>query len=50
MPIKGAKKIVYMYDNVLCNSKTAKHILDIRGTSLFECPSDSIDLNPIQGV
>ena len=45
------KELVYMQGNVLCiNSKTAKHILDIRGTSMFECPGDSMDLNPVQQV
>ena len=40
-----------MQGNVLCiSSKTAKHIFDIRGTSVFECPSDSLDLNPMQEV
>ena len=49
MPIKDAEKIVYMQCNVLCiNSKTAKHIFDIRGASVFECPSDSLNLNPIK--
>ena len=40
-----------MQDNFLCsNSKTAKHIPDIRGTFVFEFPGDSLDLNPIQQV
>ena len=51
MPIKNAKRIssLYMQGNVLCmHFKTAKHILDIRGTSVFECPGNSLYLNPIQ--
>ena len=48
MPIKDAKKIVFMQGNVLCiNPKSAKHIIDIRGMSAFECPGDSFDLKPI---
>ena len=48
MPIKDAKNIV-MQGNVLCiYPKSAKHIIDIRGISVFECPCDSIDLNPIE--
>ena len=45
MPIKDAKIIsIYMQDNVIfINSKTAKHILDISGKSVFECPDDSFD-------
>ena len=51
MPIKDAKRISIMQDNVLCiSSKFAKHIPDIRGTPVFECPGDSIDFNPIQDV
>ena len=43
------KKIVFTQDSILCiNSETAKHTFDIRETSMFECPSDSLDLNPIQ--
>ena len=34
---------------VLCiNPKSAKHIIDIRGMFVFECPGDSLDLKPIQ--
>ena len=40
-----------MQGNVLCiSSKAAKHIFDIRETSVFECPGDYLDLNPIQEV
>ena len=48
MPIKDAK-ILFMQGNILCiYPKSAKHIIDIRGMSVFECPGDSIDLKPIQ--
>ena len=48
MPIKGAK-IVFMQGNVFCiYPKSAKHITDIRGMSVFECSGDSLDLKPIQ--
>ena len=41
------KEFVFMQDNVLCNnSKSAIHIHDIRRTPVFECPGDSLDLNP----
>ena len=41
MPIKDAKKIVFIQGNVLCiYPKSAKHIIDIRGMSVFECPGD----------
>ena len=53
MEINNAnKECEYMQlGNVLCiNSKTAKHILGIRGMSAFECPGESLDLNPIQQV
>ena len=34
-----------MQGNVLCiYPKSAKHIIDIRGMSVFECPGDSLDL------
>ena len=49
MPIKDAKT-VFMQGNVLCiYPKSAKHIIDIRGMSVSECPGDSFDLKPIQG-
>ena len=39
------KESVFLQGNVLCNySKSAKHILDIRITSVFECPGDSFQL------
>ena len=42
MPIKDAK-IVCMRGNVTCiYCKSAKHIIDIRGMSAFECPGDSL--------
>ena len=42
-------KIVFMQGNALCSyPKSAKHIIDITGMSVFECPDDSLDLNPIQ--
>ena len=45
------KELLYMQGIVLCiYFKTAKHILDIRGTSVFEDPSHSIELNPKQEV
>ena len=45
------KESVCLQGNVLCNnSKSAKHILGIRITSVFECPGDSLDFNPIQEV
>ena len=28
--------------------KSAEHIIDIRGMSVFECPCDSLDLKPEQ--
>ena len=38
-----------MHDNVLCiYPKSAKHIIDIRGISVFECPGGSRDFKPIQ--
>ena len=38
-----------MQGNVLCiYPKYAKHIIDIRGMSVFEYPGDSLDLKPIQ--
>ena len=41
------KELVFMQGNVHCiNPKSAKHILDSRETSVFECPDDSLDLNP----
>ena len=40
-----------MQGNVLSiNQKSAKHFLVIRGTPVFECPNDFLDLNPIQEV
>ena len=51
MSINDAKKIVdlFMQGSVLCiYPKSAKHIIDIRGMSVFECPDDSLDLKPIQ--
>ena len=48
MQIKGAK-IVFMQGNALCiYPKSAKHIIGIRGMSVFECRDDSLDLRPIQ--
>ena len=49
MPIKNAYFLckamsfvfIYLY-------KSAKHIIDIRGMSVFECPGDFLDLKPIQ--
>ena len=39
----------FMRDNVLCNnSKSAKHILEIRRASVFECPGDSLDLKTLK--
>ena len=37
-------------DAYLCKArhKSAKHITDIRGMPVFECPGDSLDLKPIQ--
>ena len=44
-------ELVYTQGNFLfINSKTAKHFLDIRGTSAFECSGDFLDLNPLQEV
>ena len=38
-----------MQGNFHCiNPESAKHIIDISSMSAFECPSDSLDLNPIQ--
>ena len=50
MSIKDAKRSIYnLQGNVLCiYPKSAKHIIDIRGTSVFECPDDSLDLKSIQ--
>ena len=45
--IKDAKNI-FMQGNVCIYSKSAKHILVIRGVSVFECHGDSLDLKPIQ--
>ena len=43
------QKIVFMQGNVFCiYPKSAKHITDIRGMSVFECSGDSLDLKPIQ--
>ena len=43
------RKKVFTQGNVLCtNPKSAKHIIDIRGMSVFECPGDSFCLNPVQ--
>ena len=43
------KECVFMLGNVLSfYPKSAKHIIDIRGMSVFECPGDSLDLKPIQ--
>ena len=51
---KDAKRISTscMQGSVICiHSKTAKHIFfDIRETSVFECPSDFLGLQPIQEV
>ena len=48
MPIKDAK-IVFMQGNMLCiYPKSAKHIIDIRGMSVFEWHGDYHDLKPIQ--
>ena len=48
MPIKDAKT-VFMQGNILCiYPKLAKHIIDIRGMSVFECPGYSLDVKPIQ--
>ena len=45
------KELLFTQGNVLCiNPKSAKHILVIRGMPFFECPGDSLDLNPIQEV
>ena len=42
-------KIVFMQVNVLCiYPKSAKHIIDIRRMSVFECPGDSLNLKSIQ--
>ena len=42
-------KISFMQSNVLCfYPKSAKHNIDIREMSVFECPGDSLDLKPIQ--
>ena len=53
MPVKGAQRITVharQFSFFFFYSKTAKNILDIRGTSVFECHGDSLDLNPIQQV
>ena len=40
-----------MQGNVLCiYPKFEKHILDIRGMSVFECPCDSLDLNKLKPI
>ena len=40
-----------MQGGVICiYSKTAKYIFDIRETSVFECPCDSLGLQYIQEV
>ena len=39
------KEIAFMQGNFLCiYPKSAKHFLDIRRTSVFDCPGDSLDL------
>ena len=44
IPIKMRKELVYIQSNVRCiGFKTAKHIFYFTGTSVFECPSDSLD-------
>ena len=50
MTIKDAKNgINFMQGNVLCiYPKSAKHIVDIREMSIYECPGESLDLKPIQ--
>ena len=49
MPIKDAKRIVFMQGSVLCIYHiSAKHIIGIRRMSVFECPGDSFDLKAIQ--
>ena len=38
-----------MQDTVLCvEPEYAKHIIDIKGISVFKCPGDSLDFNPVQ--
>ena len=47
MPVKDAKKIGIYASQCFCiNLKSVKHILDIKVTSVFKCPSDSRNLNP----
>ena len=49
MPIQDSKTLVSIQGYVLCiNPKSLKHIIDIRGMSVFECPGDFLDLNRIQ--
>ena len=51
MPIKDAKRIsIYARQCSLYYTKSAKLILDIRGTSVYECPGEFLDLNSIQEV
>ena len=51
MTINDAKRISIYAKRCFCiNPKSAKHLLDIRGTSVFESPGDSCDINHIQEV
>ena len=48
MPKKDAQNSIYAKQCSCKYPKPAKHIIDIRGMSVFECPGDSPDLKPIQ--
>ena len=51
MPIKDVKTTVFMQGNALCiYPKSSKHIIDIRGMSVVECPDDTLDLAYTRGL